>query len=138
MCNGVEFLQDKSGHLAIVVKLGNIPTSTVKDMFNNFANITANPNGNTVTVVDEMDVKSVAQPGDYMVTVFWDRCYLDDLRVFTTSEWVHSYLGEGFTTLDKQQAKSAIEELSALELDLEGDEGYTETARKAYKAAYGE
>lgn len=138
MCNGVEFLQDKSGHLAIVVKLGNIPTSTVKDMFNNFANITANPNGNTVTVVDEMDVKSVAQPGDYMVTVFWDRCYLDDRRVFAKREWVHSYLGEGFTTLDKQQAKSAIEELSALELDLEGDEGYTETARKAYKAAYGE
>lgn len=138
MCNGVEFLQDKSGHLAIVVKLGNIPTSTAKDMFNNFANITANPNGNTVTVVDEMDVKSVAQTGDYMVTVFWDRCYLDDLRVFAKREWVDSYLGEGFTTLDKQQAKSAIEELSALELDLEGDEGYTETARKAYKAAYEE
>ena len=138
MCNGVEFLQDKSGHLAIVVKLGNIPTSTVKDMFNNFANITANPNGNTVTVVDEMDVKSVAQPSDYMVTVFWDRCYLDDLRVFARPEEVHSYLGEGFTTLDKQQAKSAIEELSELEMDLEGDEGYTETARKAYKSAYGE
>ncbi len=138
MCNGVEFLQDKSGHLAIVVKLGNIPTSTVKGMFDSFANITANPNGNTVTVVDEMDVKSVAQPGDYMVTVFWDRCYLDDLRVFARPEEVHSYLGEGFTTLDQQQAKSAIEELSALELDLEGDEGYTETAKKAYKAAYGE
>ena len=30
------------------------------------------------------------------------------------------------------------EELSELEMDLEGDEGYTETARKAYKAAYGE
>ena len=137
MCNGVEFLQDKSGHLAIVVKLGNIPTSTVKGMFDNFANITTNPNGNTVTVVDEMDVKSVAQSGDYMVTVFWDRCYLDDLRVFARPEEVRSYLGEGFTTLDQQQAKSAIEELSELELDLEGDEGYTETARKAYKAAYG-
>lgn len=136
MCNGVEFLQDKSGHLAIVVKLGNIPTSTVKGMFDSFANITTNPNGNTVTVVDEMDVKSVAQSGDYMVTVFWDRCYLDDLRVFSRPEEVHSYLGEGFTTLDQQQAKSAIEELSELELDLEGDEGYTETARKAYKAAY--
>lgn len=138
MCNGVEFLQDKSGHLAIVVKLGNIPTSTVKGMFDNFANITANPNGNTVTVVDEMDMKSVAQSGDYMVTVFWDRCYLDDLRVFARPEEVHSYLGEGFITLDKQQAKSAIEELSELEMDLEGDEGYTETAKKAYKAAYGE
>lgn len=137
MCNGVEFLQDKSGHLAIVVKLGNIPTSTVKGMFDNFANITTNPNGNTVTVVDEMDMKSVAQSGDYMVTVFWDRCYLDDLRVFARPEEVHSYLGEGFITLDKQQAKSAIEELSELEMDLEGDEGYTETARKAYNAAYG-
>lgn len=138
MCNGVEFLQDKSGHLAIVVKLGNIPTSTVKGMFDNFANITTSPNGNTVTVVDEMDMKSVAQSGDYMVTVFWDRCYLDDLRVFARPEEVHSYLGEGFITLDKQQAKSAIEELSELEMDLEGDEGYTETAKKAYKAAYGE
>lgn len=138
MCNGVEFLQDKSGHLAIVVNLGNIPTSTVKGMFDNFANITTNPNGNTVTVVDEMDMKSVAQSGDYMVTVFWDRCYLDDLRVFFRPEEVRSYLGEGFITLDKQQAKSAIEELSELEMDLEGDEGYTETAKKAYKAAYGE
>lgn len=135
MRNGIEFLQDKSGHLAIVVKLGNLPTNTVQGMFDNFANITTNPNGNTVTVVD---VKSVAQSGDYMVTVFWDRCYLDDLRVFARLEEVRSYLGEGFTTLDKQQAKSAIEELSALELDLEGDEGYTETARKAYKAAYEE
>lgn len=138
MCNGVEFLQDKSGHLAIVVKLGNIPTSTVKGMFDNFANIITNPNGNTVTVVDEMDMKSVAQSGDYMVTVFWDRCYLDDLRVFAKREWVNSYLGEGFTTLDQQQARNAIEELSELEMDLEGDEGYTETAKKAYKAAYGE
>lgn len=136
MCNGVEFLQDKSGHLAIVVKLGNIPTSTVKGMFDNFANITATDS--TVTVVDEMDMKSVAQSGDYMVTVFWDRCYLDDLRVFARPEEVRSYLGEGFTPLDKQQAKSAIEELSELEMDLEGDEGYTETAKKAYKAAYGE
>lgn len=138
MCNGVEFLQDKHGHLAIVVKLGNLPTNTVQGMFDNFANITANPNGNTVTVVDEMDVQSVAQPGDYMVTVFWDRCYLDDLWVFAKREWVEDYLGEGFTTLNQQQAKSAIEELSALEMDLEGDEGYTETAKKAYKAAYGE
>lgn len=136
MCNGVEFLKDKSGHLAIVVKLGNIPTSTVKDMFDNFANITAT--NSTVTVVDEMEVKSVAQPGNYMVTVFWGRCYLDDLRVFDRLEEVESYLGEGFTALGQQQAKSAIEELSALELDLEGDGGYTETARKAYKVAYGE
>ena len=136
MRNGIEFLQDKSGHLAIVVKLGNIPTSTVKGMFDNFANITATPS--TVTVVDEMDVKSVAQPGDYMVTVFWDRCYLDDLRVFARLEEVDSYLGEGFTPLNQQQARNAIEELSELEIDLEGDEGYTETARKAYKAAYGE
>lgn len=136
MCNGVEFLKDKSGHLAIVVKLGNLPTDTVKDMFDNFASITATDS--TITVVDEMDVKSVAQSGDYMVTVFWDRCYLDDLRVFAKREWVNSYLGEGFTTLDQQQAKDAIEELSDLELDLEGDEGYTETAKKAYKAAYGE
>lgn len=136
MCNGVEFLQDKSGHLAIVVKLGNVPTSTVKGMFDNFANITTTDS--TVTVVDEMDMKSVAQSGDYMVTVFWDRCYLDDLRVFARPEEVRSYLGEGFITLDKQQAKSAIEELSELEMDLEGDEGYTETAKKAYKAAYGE
>ena len=136
MRNGIEFLQDKSGHLAIVVKLGNIPTSTVKGMFDNFANITATPS--TVTVVDEMDVKSVAQSGDYMVTVFWDRCYLDDLRVFSRPEEVHSYLGEGFTPLNQQQARNAIEELSELEIDLEGDEGYTETARKAYKAAYGE
>lgn len=136
MRNGIEFLQDKSGHLAIVVKLGNIPTSTVKGMFDNFANITATDS--TVTVVDEMDVKSVAQSGDYMVTVFWDRCYLDDLRVFSRPEEVHSYLGEGFTPLNQQQARNAIEELSELEIDLEGDEGYTETARKAYKAAYGE
>ena len=136
MRNGIEFLQDKSGHLAIVVKLGNIPTSTVKGMFDNFANITATDS--TVTVVDEMDVKSVAQSGDYMVTVFWDRCYLDDLRVFSRPEEVHSYLGEGFTPLNQQQARNAIEELSELEMDLEGDEGYTETARKAYKAAYGE
>lgn len=136
MRNGIEFLQDKSGHLAIVVKLGNIPTSTVKGMFDNFANITVTDI--TVTVVDEMDVKSVAQPGDYMVTVFWDRCYLDDLRVFARPEEVRSYLGEGFTPLNQQQARNAIEELSALELDLEGDEGYTETAKKAYKAAYGE
>lgn len=136
MRNGIEFLQDKSGHLAIVVKLGNIPTNTVKDMFDNFANITAT--SSTVTVVDEMDVKSVAQPGDYMVTVFWDRCYLDDLRVFSRLEEVHSYLGEGFTPLNQQQARNAIEELSELEMDLEGDEGYTETARKAYKAAYEE
>lgn len=136
MRNGIEFLQDKSGHLAIVVKLGNIPTNTVKDMFDNFASITATPS--TVTVVDEMDVKSVAQSGDYMVTVFWDRCYLDDLRVFSRLEEVDSYLGEGFTALDQQQARNAIEELSELEMDLEGDEGYTETARKAYKAAYGE
>lgn len=136
MRNGIEFLQDKSGHLAIVVKLGNIPTSTVKGMFDNLANITAT--SSTVTVVDEMDVKSVAQPGDYMVTVFWDRCYLDDLRVFSRPEEVHSYLGEGFTPLNQQQARNAIEELSELEMDLEGDEGYTETARKAYKSAYGE
>lgn len=136
MCNGIEFLQDKSGHLAIVVKLGNIPTNTVKDMFDNFANITAT--SSTVTVVDEMDVKSVAQSGDYMVTVFWDRCYLDDLRVFPRLEEVDSYLGEGFTPLNQQQARNAIEELSELEIDLEGDEGYTETARKAYKAAYEE
>lgn len=136
MRNGIEFLQDKSGHLAIVVKLGNIPTSTVKGMFDNFANITVTDI--TVTVVDEMDVKSVAQPGDYMVTVFWDRCYLDDLRVFARPEEVRSYLGEGFTPLNQQQARDAIEELSALEMDLEGDEGYTETAKKAYKAAYGE
>lgn len=136
MRNGIEFLQDKSGHLAIVVKLGNIPTSTVKGMFDNLANITATDI--TVTVVDEMDVKSVAQPGDYMVTVFWDRCYLDDLRVFARLEEVDSYLGEGFTALDQQQAKNAIEDLVELEMDLEGDEGYTETARKAYKAAYGE
>lgn len=136
MRNGIEFLQDKSGHLAIVVKLGNIPTSTVKGMFDNLANITAT--SSTVTVVDEMDVKSVAQSGDYMVTVFWDRCYLDDLRVFSRPEEVHSYLGEGFTALDQQQARNAIEELSELEIDLEGDEGYTKTARKAYKAAYGE
>lgn len=136
MRNGIEFLQDKSGHLAIVVKLGNIPTSTVKGMFDNFANITATDI--TVTVVDEMDVKSVAQSGDYMVTVFWDRCYLDDLRVFARPEEVHSYLGEGFTPLNQQQARNAIEELSELEMDLEGDEGYTETAQKAYKAAYGE
>lgn len=136
MRNGIEFLQDKSGHLAIVVKLGNIPTSTVKGMFDNFANITATPS--TVTVVDEMDVKSVAQPGDYMVTVFWDRCYLDDLRVFARPEEVDSYLGEGFTPLNQQQARNAIEELSELEMDLEGDEGYTKTARKAYMAAYGE
>ena len=136
MRNGIEFLQDKSGHLAIVVKLGNIPTSTIKGMFDNLANITAT--SSTVTVVDEMDVKSVAQPGDYMVTVFWDRCYLDDLRVFARPEEVHSYLGEGFTPLNQQQARNAIEELSELEIDLEGDEGYTETARKAYKAAYGE
>lgn len=136
MRNGIEFLQDKSGHLAIVVKLGNIPTSTVKGMFDNFANITVTDI--TVTVVDEMDVKSVAQSGDYMVTVFWDRCYLDDLRVFARPEEVRSYLGEGFTPLNQQQAKNAIEELSELEIDLEGDEGYTETARKAYKAAYGE
>lgn len=136
MRNGIEFLQDKSGHLAIVVKLGNIPTSTVKGMFDNFANITATDS--TVTVVDEMDVKSVAQSGDYMVTVFWDRCYLDDLRVFSRPEEVRSYLGEGFTPLNQQQARNAIEELSELEIDLEGDEGYTETARKAYKAAYGE
>lgn len=136
MRNGIEFLQDKSGHLAIVVKLGNIPTSTVKGMFDNLANITAT--SSTVTVVDEMDVKSVAQPGDYMVTVFWDRCYLDDLRVFARPEEVHSYLGEGFTALDQQQAKNAIEDLVELEIDLEGDEGYTETARKAYKAAYEE
>jgi hypothetical protein len=136
MRNGIEFLQDKSGHLAIVVKLGNIPTSTVKGMFDNLANITAT--SSTVTVVDEMDVKSVAQSGDYMVTVFWDRCYLDDLRVFSRPEEVHSYLGEGFTALDQQQAKNAIEELSEFEIDLEGDEEYTKTARKAYKAAYGE
>lgn len=136
MRNGIEFLQDKSGHLAIVVKLGNIPTSTVKGMFDNFANITVTDI--TVTVVDEMDVKSVAQPGDYMVTVFWDRCYLDDLRVFARLEEVDSYLGEGFTALDQQQAKNAIEDLVELEMDLEGDEGYTETARKAYKAAYEE
>ena len=136
MRNGIEFLQDKSGHLAIVVKLGNIPTSTVKGMFDNFANITVTDI--TVTVVDEMDVKSVAQSGDYMVTVFWDRCYLDDLRVFARLEEVESYLGEGFTALDQQQAKNAIEDLAELEMDLEGDEGYTETARKAYKAAYGE
>ena len=136
MRNGIEFLNDNGGHLAIVVKLGNIPTDTVKDMFDNFANITATPS--TVTVVDEMDVKSVAQPGDYMVTVFWDRCYLDDLRVFARLEEVDSYLGEGFTPLNQQQARNAIEELSELEIDLEGDEGYTETARKAYKAAYGE
>ena len=136
MRNGIEFLQDKSGHLAIVVKLGNIPTSTVKGMFDNFANITVTDI--TVTVVDEMDVKSVAQSGDYMVTVFWDRCYLDDLRVFSRPEEVHSYLGEGFTPLNQQQARNAIEELSELEIDLEGDEGYTETARKAYKTAYGE
>ena len=136
MRNGIEFLQDKSGHLAIVVKLGNIPTSTVKGMFDNFANIAVTDS--TVTVVDEMDVKSVAQPGDYMVTVFWDRCYLDDLRVFARLEEVDSYLGEGFTPLNQQQARNAIEELSELEIDLEGDEGYTETARKAYKAAYGE
>lgn len=136
MRNGIEFLQDKSGHLAIVVKLGNIPTSTVKGMFDNLANITVTDI--TVTVVDEMDVKSVAQPGDYMVTVFWDRCYLDDLRVFARLEEVDSYLGEGFTALDQQQAKNAIEELSELEIDLEGDEGYTKTARKAYKVAYGE
>ena len=136
MRNGIEFLQDKSGHLAIVVKLGNIPTSTVKGMFDNFANITVTDI--TVTVVDEMDVKSVAQSGDYMVTVFWDRCYLDDLRVFARLEEVDSYLGEGFTALDQQQAKNAIEDLVELEIDLEGDEGYTETARKAYKAAYGE
>lgn len=136
MRNGIEFLQDKSGHLAIVVKLGNIPTSTVKGMFDNLANITAT--SSTVTVVDEMDVKSVAQSGDYMVTVFWDRCYLDDLRVFSRPEEVDSYLGEGFTPLNQQQARNAIEELSELEIDLEGDEGYTKTARKAYKAAYGE
>ena len=136
MRNGIEFLQDKSGHLAIVVKLGNIPTSTVKGMFDNLANITVTDI--TVTVVDEMDVKSVAQPGDYMVTVFWDRCYLDDLRVFSCPEEVESYLGEGFTPLNQQQARNAIEELSELEIDLEGDEGYTKTARKAYKAAYGE
>lgn len=136
MRNGIEFLQDKSGHLAIVVKLGNIPTSTVKGMFDNLANITVTDI--TVTVVDEMDVKSVAQSGDYMVTVFWDRCYLDDLRVFSRPEEVRSYLGEGFTPLNQQQARNAIEELSELEIDLEGDEGYTETARKAYKAAYGE
>lgn len=136
MRNGIEFLQDKSGHLAIVVKLGNIPTSTVKGMFDNLANITVTDI--TVTVVDEMDVKSVAQSGDYMVTVFWDRCYLDDLRVFSRPEEVHSYLGEGFTPLNQQQARNAIEELSELEIDLEGDEGYTETARKAYMAAYGE
>ena len=136
MRNGIEFLQDKSGHLAIVVKLGNIPTSTVKGMFDNLANITVTDI--TVTVVDEMDVKSVAQSGDYMVTVFWDRCYLDDLRVFARLEEVDSYLGEGFTALDQQQAKNAIEDLVELEIDLEGDEGYTETARKAYKAAYGE
>ena len=136
MRNGIEFLQDKSGHLAIVVKLGNIPTSTVKGMFDNLANITVTDI--TVTVVDEMDVKSVAQSGDYMVTVFWDRCYLDDLRVFARLEEVDSYLGEGFTALDQQQARNAIEELSELEIDLEGDEGYTETARKAYKAAYEE
>lgn len=136
MRNGIEFLQDKSGHLAIVVKLGNIPTSTVKGMFDNFANIAVTDS--TVTVVDEMDVKSVAQSGDYMVTVFWDRCYLDDLRVFARLEEVDSYLGEGFTPLNQQQARNAIEELSELEIDLEGDEGYTETAKKAYKAAYGE
>lgn len=136
MRNGIEFLQDKSGHLAIVVKLGNIPTSTVKGMFDNLANITVTDI--TVTVVDEMDVKSVAQSGDYMVTVFWDRCYLDDLRVFSRPEEVESYLGEGFTPLNQQQARNAIEELSELEIDLEGDEGYTETARKAYKTAYGE
>lgn len=136
MRNGIEFFQDKSGHLAIVVKLGNIPTNTVKDMFDNFANITAT--ASTVTVVDEMDVKSVAQSGDYMVTVFWDRCYLDDLRVFSRPEEVRSYLGEGFTPLNQQQAKNAIEDLAELEMDLEGDEGYTETARKAYKAAYEE
>ena len=136
MRNGIEFLQDKSGHLAIVVKLGNIPTSTVKGMFDNLANITAT--SSTVTVVDEMDVKSVAQSGDYMVTVFWDRCYLDDLQVFSRPEEVRSYLGEGFTPLNQQQARNAIEELSELEIDLEGDEGYTETARKAYKVAYRE
>lgn len=136
MRNGIEFLQDKSGHLAIVVKLGNIPTSTVKGMFDNFSNIAVTDS--TVTVVDEMDVKSVAQSGDYMVTVFWDRCYLDDLQVFSRPEEVHSYLGEGFTPLNQQQARNAIEELSELEIDLEGDEGYTETARKAYMAAYGE
>lgn len=136
MRNGIEFLQDKSGHLAIVVKLGNIPTSTIKGMFDNLANITAT--SSTVTVVDEMDVKSVAQSGDYMVTVFWDRCYLDDLRVFSRPEEVHSYLGEGFTPLNQQQARNAIEDLVELEMDLEGDEGYTETARKAYKVAYGE
>lgn len=136
MRNGIEFLQDKSGHLAIVVKLGNIPTSTVKGMFDNFANIAVTDS--TVTVVDEMDVKSVAQYGDYMVTVFWDRCYLDDLRVFARLEEVHSYLGEGFTPLNQQQARNAIEDLVELEMDLEGDEGYTKTARKAYKAAYGE
>ena len=136
MRNGIEFLQDKSGHLAIVVKLGNMPTSTIKGMFDNLANITVTDI--TVTVVDEMDVKSVAQSGDYMVTVFWDRCYLDDLQVFSRPEEVRSYLGEGFTPLNQQQARNAIEELSELEIDLEGDEGYTKTARKAYKAAYGE
>ena len=136
MRNGIEFLQDKSGHLAIVVKLGNMPTSTIKGMFDNLANITVTDI--TVTVVDEMDVKSVAQSGDYMVTVFWDRCYLDDLQVFSRPEEVRSYLGEGFTPLNQQQARNAIEELSELEIDLEGDEGYTETARKAYKVAYRE
>lgn len=136
MRNGIEFLQDKSGHLAIVVKLGNMPTSTIKGMFDNLANITVTDI--TVTVVDEMDVKSVAQSGDYMVTVFWDRCYLDDLQVFSRPEEVRSYLGEGFTPLNQQQARNAIEELSELEIDLEGDEGYTKTARKAYKVAYGE
>ena len=136
MRNGIEFLQDKSGHLAIVVKLGNMPTSTIKGMFDNLANITVTDI--TVTVVDEMDVKSVAQSGDYMVTVFWDRCYLDDLRVFSRPEEVDSYLGEGFTPLNQQQARNAIEELSELEIDLEGDEGYTKTARKAYKVAYRE
>lgn len=136
MRNGIEFLQDKSGHLAIVVKLGNIPTSTIKGMFDNLANITVTDI--TVTVVDEMDVKSVAQSGDYMVTVFWDRCYLDDLQVFSRPEEVRSYLGEGFTPLNQQQARNAIEELSELEIDLEGDEGYTKTARKAYKVAYRE
>lgn len=136
MRNGIEFLQDKSGHLAIVVKLGNMPTSTIKGMFDNLANITVTDI--TVTVVDEMDVKSVAQSGDYMVTVFWDRCYLDDLQVFSRPEEVRSYLGEGFTPLNQQQARNAIEELSELEIDLEGDEGYTKTARKAYKVAYRE
>ena len=48
------------------------------------------------------------------------------------------HLGEGFTPLNQQQARNAIEDLVELEIDLEGDEGYTETARKAYKVAYGE